>query len=314
MICLVTGAAGFIGSHLCRKLLQKKYRVVGLDSFTDFYPRWIKEKNIQDLGRMKNFEFIEEDLNHVDLRRPLKKAECVFHLAAQAGVRTSWGGEFYVYSRNNIDATQRLLETAKENKTKKVIFASSSSVYGLCPDLPMRETSPLFPFSPYGVTKLAAEQLCSLYFKNHNVPTVSLRYFTVFGPGQRPDMAFHRFFKAVLEDKPITLFGEGTQTRDFSYIDDVIEATLAALEGGRVGEIYNIGGGHRRKLKDIIPLIEDICQKRLNIERLEEQKGDVPHTFAAIEKARKDLHYKPESELYDGLKEEWNWLQSLYST
>ena len=313
MICLVTGAAGFIGSHLCRKLLQKNYRIVGLDSFTDFYPRWIKERNIQDLRRMKNFEFIEEDLNHVDLKWLLKKAECVFHLAAQAGVRTSWGSEFYVYSRNNIDATQRLLEAARENKTRKIIFASSSSVYGLCPDLPMRETSPLSPFSPYGVTKLTAEQLCSLYFKNYNVPTVSLRYFTVFGPGQRPDMAFHRFFKAILEDKPITLFGDGTQTRDFSYIDDVTEATIGASESGKAGEVYNIGGGHRKKLKDIIPLIEDICQKRLNIERLEDQKGDVPHTFAAIEKASKDLHYKPESELYDGLKKEWNWLQSLYS-
>lgn len=314
MRCLVTGAAGFIGSHLSRKLLQKDHMVIGVDSFTDFYARWIKEKNIQDLRSMKNFEFIEEDLNRIDLRQLLKRTECVFHLAAQAGVRTSWGGEFYVYTRNNIDATQRLLEMAREIQTKKVIFASSSSVYGLSPDLPMRETSLLSPFSPYGVTKLAAEQLCTLYFKNHNVPTVSLRYFTVFGPGQRPDMAFHRFFKAVLEDKPVTLFGDGTQTRDFSYIDDIIAATLAALERGKVGEIYNIGGGHPRKLKDIIPLIEDICQKRLDIEWLEEQKGDVPHTFAAIEKARKDLHYKSESELYDGLKEEWNWLRSLYST
>lgn len=314
MRCLVTGAAGFIGSHLCRKLLQKDHTVIGVDSFTDFYARWIKEKNIQDLRSKKNFEFIEEDLNRIDLGQLLKRTEYVFHLAAQAGVRTSWGGEFYEYTRNNIDATQRLLEAARDSQTKKVIFASSSSVYGLCSDLPMKETSLLSPFSPYGVTKLAAEQLCTLYFKNHNVPAVSLRYFTVFGPGQRPDMAFHRFFKAVLEDKPITLFGDGTQTRDFSYIYDTIEATLSALERGKVGEIYNIGGGHPRKLKDIIPLIEDICQKRLDIEWLEEQKGDVPHTFAAIEKARKDLHYKPESELYDGLKEEWNWLRSLYST
>ena len=314
MRCLVTGAAGFIGSHLCRKLLQRDHMVIGVDAFTDFYARWIKEKNIQNLRSMKNFEFQEEDLNRIDLTQLLKRTEYVFHLAAQAGVRTSWGGEFYLYTRNNIEATQRLLEAARESQIKKVIFASSSSVYGLCPDLPMKETSLLSPFSPYGVTKLAAEQLCTLYFKNHNVPTVSLRYFTVFGPGQRPDMAFHRFFKAVLEDKPVTLFGDGTQTRDFSYIDDTIEATLAALERGKVGEIYNIGGGHPRKLKDIIPLIEDICQKKLDIEWLEEQKGDVPHTFAAIEMARKDLHYKPESELYDGLKEEWNWLQGLYST
>jgi UDP-glucose 4-epimerase len=285
-----------------------------LDSFTDFYPRWIKEGNIQDLGKMENFEFLEEDLNHADLDQLLKKVEYVIHLAAQAGVRSSWGDEFSVYSRNNIEVTQRLLEAARDSLTKKVIFASSSSVYGLCPDLPMKETSVLLPFSPYGVTKLAAEQLCSLYFTNYEVPTVSLRFFTVFGPGQRPDMAFHRFFRAVLEDKPITLFGDGTQTRDFSYIDDVTEATVAALEKGKAGEIYNIGGGNPTKLKDIIPMIEDITQRKLSIEWRERQKGDVLHTCAAIEKASTDLDYEPKSEIYDGLKQEWHWLRSLYST
>lgn len=313
MICLVTGAAGFIGSHLCCRLLEEGYKVLGLDSFMDFYPRWIKERNIQDLKKMDRFDLIEEDLNHTDLRKLLEKAEVVFHLAAQAGVRTSWGHDFSFYSRNNIEATQRLLDEAKESQIDKIIFASSSSVYGSCPDLPMRETSPLCPFSPYGVTKLAAEHLCSLYFRNHAVPTVSLRYFTVYGPGQRPDMAFHRFLKAVLDDKPISVFGDGKQTRDFSYIDDVIEATVAALKKAKIGETYNIGGGCPKKLEEVLPLIEDICQKKLKISWQEKEKGDVPHTFASIEKAKKDFHYSPKTEMYDGLKEEWHWLRSLYA-
>lgn len=313
MLCFVTGAAGFIGSHLCRRLLEEGYGVLALDSFTDFYPRWIKEKNIQDLMDDRKFEFIEGDLNRVDLDELVERADCVFHLAAQAGVRSSWGRDFSVYTRNNIEATQRLLEKSKDKRLKKVIFASSSSVYGACPELPMNEGSPLYPFSPYGVTKLAAENLCSLYFRNYGVPTVSLRYFTVYGPGQRPDMAFHRFFKAVMESMPISIFGDGKQTRDFSYISDVAEGSLAALERGKIGETYNIGGGNPKKLEDMLPLIEEICQKKLKISWQEKQKGDVPHTFAAIDKAHRDFQYAPQVELVDGLKEEWHWLQRLYS-
>jgi len=314
MICLVTGAAGFIASHLCRRLLKENFRVVGVDSFNDSYPKWMKEKNIQDILQEKNFEFIAQDLEDVNLKKLLRKVDCVFHLAAQAGVRTSWGENFDVYIKNNIQATQKLLEAAREIPLKKFIYASSSSVYGHCPSLPMTEKSLLNPLSPYGVTKLAAEQLCFLYFKNYGIPTTSLRFFTVYGPGQRPDMAFHKFFKAIAEGKEITVFGDGTQTRDFTYIDDIIEANIASLDKAKIGEVYNIGGGHQEKLKDIIPLMEKISQKKIKMKKAERQKGDVPHTFALIEKARKDLNYSPQTPLLDGLKEEWIWIQRLYST
>lgn len=313
MICLVTGAAGFIASHLCRRLLKEGFLVVGADSFNDSYPKWIKEKNIQDLLQKKDFEFIAEDLENLDLKKLLSRADYVFHLAAQAGVRASWGHNFEVYVKNNIQTTQKLLEVAREIPPKKFIYASSSSVYGLCPDLPMSETSLLNPLSPYGVTKLAAEQLCFLYFKNYGIPTVSLRLFTVYGPGQRPDMAFHKFFKAISAEKEIIVYGDGKQTRDFTYIDDIIEANIASLEKAKVGEVYNVGGGHQEKLENIFPLIEKICQKKIKIKNVERQKGDVLHTFALIEKAKKDLNYFPQTPLQEGLKEEWIWLQKLYS-
>lgn len=314
MTCIVTGAAGFIGSHLCRRLLKKGFSVIGIDSFTDFYPKWIKNKNILPLMRDKKFEFIAEDINSIGLTKLLNRSDYVFHLAAQAGVRTSWGHNFSVYTKNNIEATQKLLEAVKDTKIKKFIYASSSSVYGLCPELPISETSPLYPFSPYGVTKLAAEHLCYLYYKNFGLPLVSLRFFTVYGPGQRPDMAFHKFFKTIAEGEQISIFGDGKQTRDFTFIDDIIEANFASLENGKLGETYNIGGGTRKKLEDIIPIIEKICEKKAEINWEEKQKGDVLHTFANIEKARKDLNYSPKTQIEDGLKEEWTWLRLLYSS
>lgn len=312
MNCLVTGAAGFIGSHLCRRLLNEGYRVQGVDSFSDFYPRWIKEKNVDPLIKEKKFEFIENDLNELDLKSSLIHVDFLIHLAAQAGVRASWGENFSVYSQNNIEATQKLLEACRDVRIKRFIYASSSSVYGLCPELPMVETSPLFPFSPYGVTKLAAEHLCLLYFKNYGIPTISLRFFTVFGPGQRPDMAFHAFLKSITVDQEISIFGDGNQTRDFTYIDDIIEAIISSLEKGKNGEIYNIGGGNRIKLKDTFLILEEICQKKIKVKNQDTQKGDVPHTFASIEKARKDLDYSPQTQLRDGLEKEWTWIQKLY--
>lgn len=314
MTCLVTGAAGFIGSHLCRRLLKKGFSVIGIDSFTDFYPKWIKNKNILPLMRDNKFEFIAEDINSIGLTKLLNRSDYVFHLAAQAGVRTSWGHNFSVYTKNNIEATQKLLEAVKDTKIKKFIYASSSSVYGLCPELPISETSPLCPFSPYGVTKLAAEHLCYLYYKNFGLPLVSLRFFTVYGPGQRPDMAFHKFFKKIAKGEQISIFGDGKQTRDFTFIDDIIEANFASLENGKPGETYNIGGGTRKKLEDIIPIIEKICEKKAEINWEEKQKGDMLHTFANIEKARKDLNYSPKTQIEDGLKEEWTWLRLLYSS
>lgn len=312
MNCIVTGAAGFIGSHVTRRLLKENNKVLGIDDFQDFYPKWIKEKNIALLLRQKNFEFIPENINSLDLDSLIKNCDCIFHFAAQAGVRSSWGENFSIYIRNNIETTQKLLESAKKNKLKRFIYASSSSVYGNCPDLPMKENSPLHPHSPYGVTKLAAENLCTLYHRNFGVPAVSLRFFTVYGPGQRPDMAFHRFFTAASRGKKITVYGDGTQTRDFTYIDDIVEANFSALHSGKPGEIYNLGGGDNIILRDIFPVLEKICQKKISIDHIEKQYGDVYHTFADITKAEKDLGFFPQISLEEGLTEEWKWLQDIY--
>ena len=312
MKILVTGAAGFIGSHLCRRLLEDGCSVTGIDCFADYYPRWIKERNVAPLLKSRRFKLIPEDLDAWPLKRLLKASDAVFHLAAQAGVRASWGDNFSVYIKNNIQVTQKLLEAAKDVPLKKIVFASSSSVYGLTPDLPMSETSLLQPLSPYGVTKMAAERLCFLYHKNYGLPAVSLRFFTVYGPGQRPDMAFHKFFKAILEGQRITLYGDGRQTRDFTYVDDIVEANVAALHKGRAGQVYNVGGGHREILDHLFPVFERICGKPVRLHREERQKGDVLHTLAKIDKAREDLAFQPRMPLEEGLRREWEWIQDLY--
>ena len=314
MKAIVTGAAGFIGSNLCQKLLADGFSVIGIDSFTDFYPRWIKERNISPLRVHNEFEFLDQDLDDLDTAGILEGADCVFHLAAQAGVRASWGRNFDIYLKNNIRVTQKLLEASKGLPLKKFIYASSSSVYGLTPTLPMLETNPVHPLSPYGVSKLAAEQLCFLYHKNFGVPTTSLRFFTVYGPSQRPDMAFHKFFKALAEDREIAVFGDGQQTRDFTFVDDIVQASLAALVSGKPGETYNVGGGHRKKLADVIRLMEGISRMKARILWTEKQKGDVPDTWADIRKARQDLGYSPKTRLDEGLEQEWRWIQQLYSS
>jgi len=312
MKVLVTGAAGFIGSRLCRRLLDEGRDVIGLDCLTDYYPRWIKRRNLAPLCSDRRFTFLEADLNDMPLGRLLGRVESVFHLAAQAGVRASWGKTFASYIHHNIAATQRLLEAAKDRPLQKIVFASSSSVYGLTPDLPMTETSPLVPVSPYGVTKLAAEQLVYLYHRNFSLPTVSLRFFTVYGPGQRPDMAFHKFFKAILEGRDIPVFGDGSQTRDFTYIDDIVEALIRAERTGPAGEVFNIGGGHREQLSPLFALFSEITGRPVKVRRLEAQKGDAPHTFASIVKAGRDLGFSPRTSLRDGLEREWAYVRDLY--
>jgi len=312
MKAIVTGAAGFIGSRLARRLVADGHEVVGVDVFTPYYPRWMKLRNVAPLEGNRRFKLVEGDLNDLALGRLLSGAGAVFHLAAQAGVRASWGRSFQTYLRHNVAATQRLLEAVKSKGGPRVVYASSSSVYGATPDLPMKETSPLRPLSPYGVTKLAAEDLCFLYHKNYGLPAVSLRFFTVYGPGQRPDMAFHKFFKALLDGAEVTVYGDGRQTRDFTYVDDIVEAILAAAERGRPGEVYNLGGGHRERLDRLFPLLESITGRTLRLRPVERQKGDVPDTHAAIEKAGCDLGYRPRTSLRDGLAAEWDDIQALY--
>ena len=303
MKTLVTGCAGFIGSHLVDKLLEQGYKVIGIDCFTDYYPREIKEANISTALRNNNFEFIEEDILAMD---KFPEVDYIFHLAAQAGVRASWGKSFEIYTKNNIEATQKLLEFYKSKKIKKFVYASSSSVYGDA-ELPMREDSLLKPVSPYGVTKLAGEYLCYLYWKNYRVPTVSLRYFTVYGPRQRPDMATHKFVRAILRGDEITVFGDGMQTRDFTFIDDVVEANILAAENDLVGEVFNIGGGSRISVNDLIKIMEDVLGKKATIKNIEKQKGDVGDTLADVIKAKKELGWKPKVKIKEGLKRFVDW-------
>ncbi|TMB61091.1 MAG: NAD-dependent epimerase/dehydratase family protein, partial [Chloroflexi bacterium] len=297
--CLVTGVAGFIGSHLAERLLDAGQEVVGVDRFTDFYPRRVKEQNLARLKGQDGFTLREDDLLTADLAALLSGVTYVFHLAGQPGVRGSWGSSFPLYADNNIVATQRLLEAARVASLKKFVFASSSSVYGDAPALPTRETTLPQPVSPYGVTKLAAEHLCSLYGRNFGVPTVSLRYFTVYGPRQRPDMAFYQFITAVLDGRELAVNGDGEQTRDFTYVADIVAATLAAAgqEEPAADRVYNIGGGARVSVNQVIALLERITKKSARIVRRPAQPGDAHDTFADCARARSALRFSPSFDL-----------------
>ena len=311
MKALVTGAAGFVGSHVSEALTEAGAEVVGIDCFTDYYAREIKERNLAALRARTGFTFVEAALQTVPLAPLLDGVTHVFHLAAQAGVRKSWGDDFRTYTSHNVDATQRLLEAVKGLPLHRFVYASSSSVYGDVAPIPMREDAYLQPLSPYGVTKLAAEHLCHLYFANHGVPTVSLRFFTVYGPRQRPDMAFHRFIRAAYEGRPITLYGDGGQTRDFTFIADIVAANLAAGDRGRVGAVYNIGGGSRVSINEVLELVGRLTGRSLDIRREETQKGDMRDTFADTTRARTDLGFNPRFPLERGLAEECAWLAGL---
>ncbi len=307
MKALVTGCAGFIGSHLTDRLLTDGYEVTGIDCFTDYYARSIKVSNISDARKNHRFTFIEKDLLEVDA---FPDVDYIFHEAAQAGVRASWGSSFSIYTRNNIEATQRLLEWYKDKPLTKFVYASSSSVYGDAP-LPMREDMKPQPVSPYGVSKLAAEHLCYLYWKNYRVPTVSLRYFTVYGPRQRPDMAINKFVKAITNSDALTLYGDGTQTRDFTFITDVVEANLLAAQHGSCGDVYNIGGGSRITVNDLIRVMEQQCQKNAKIVPASEQKGDTRDTLADNRKARESLGWMPKITVHEGIEQYVTWVKSV---
>jgi nucleoside-diphosphate-sugar epimerase len=305
---LVTGAAGFIGSTLAERLLSHGADVVGLDCFTDYYPRAIKERNLSGPRAHANFRFVESRIQDADLPALLADRTHVFHLAAQAGVRKSWGRDFAIYTTNNIEATQVLLEACTNVKLEKLVYASSSSVYGDHTPMPFREDALPQPVSPYGVSKLAAEQLCYLYFANFGVPTVALRYFTVYGPRQRPDMGFHKFLRATMLGEPITLYGDGEQTRDFTFVADAVRATADAAVRGIPGRVYNIGGGSRVSVNEVLEMIGRVAGRKPLVTIDPAQKGDMRHTYADTWLARMDIGFVPTVGLEEGLAAEHQWL------
>jgi len=310
MKALVTGGAGFIGSTLSERLLEQGAGVRAIDAFTDFYPRPLKERNLEGLRGRPGYDFVEGDLRAVDLDAVLDGITHVFHLAAQAGVRRSWGQEFSVYTGLNVDSTQRLLEACVGKPIERLVYASSSSVYGDDVAIPMTETALPQPVSPYGVTKLAAEQLCHLYHVNFGVPAVSLRYFTVYGPRQRPDMGFNRFFSAILDGKPLVQFGDGLQTRDFTFVADAVTATAAAAVRGVPGRVYNIGGGSRVSLREVFDLLARVSGRKVTIDQQGPQKGDMRDTYADTARARQDLAFAPSVTLEEGLRAMWRWMEA----
>ena len=310
MKALVTGCAGFIGSHLTDRLLAEGYEVTGIDCFRDYYSREIKEQNLAPALSHENFTFIEEDLTTME---NYPEVDYVFHQAAQAGVRASWGESFGVYTRDNITATQKLLEFYKDHPLKRFVYASSSSVYGDNVSLPMKETARPQPLSPYGVTKLAAEHLCHLYWANYQVPTVALRYFTVYGPRQRPDMGINKFVHAILAGEPVTVYGDGTQTRDFTYVNDIVEANICAALSPKTiyGEAFNVGGGNRISVIDLLQKIAEITEKQPILKYSNVQKGDVKDTWSDTNKAFSAINWSPKVSLNDGLERYMLWLISV---
>jgi nucleoside-diphosphate-sugar epimerase len=311
---LVTGAAGFIGSHVAEALLQQGERVIGIDSFNDYYDAALKRQNVAALQSHAAFELIAGEIQTLDWPALLAQSSTVFHQAAQAGVRASWGQGFGDYTERNINATQCMLEAAKHaSGLQRFVFASTSSVYGNAETLPTPESVCPQPISPYGITKLAAEQLCWLYWQNFGVPATALRYFTVYGPRQRPDMAFHKFFRAALAGEPIAIYGDGRQTRDFTFISDAVAANLAAAQAPEaVGQAINVGGGSRVALTEVLDAIERTVGRSLQRRYAERAMGDARHTGADVSRAHRVLGYRPQVPLESGLQQQWAWMQATY--
>jgi UDP-glucose 4-epimerase len=310
-VYVVTGAAGFIGSTLVDRLLRDGHRVRGIDCYTDYYDPAIKQRNLEAARGHANFELVEGDLVDLDLPALLGDAAGVFHLAAQAGVRASWGREFLIYIRCNIEATQKLLEAARAVQLPRLVYSSSSSVYGNAAQMPMSEGALPSPVSPYGVTKLSGEQLCNLYHFNYGLPVASLRYFTVYGPRQRPDMAFHKFIRAGFEGRPIAVYGDGTQTRDFTFVDDAVEANVLAMRSTQPLGCWNVGGGATVTLQYVIGLIEKAVGRPMQAEFHPPVPGDVGHTHADTRRAAGELGFRARVRVEDGIPAEVEWVRSL---
>ena len=306
MRCLVSGAAGFIGSHLAERLITLGHEVVGVDRLSDYYSIQEKQRNLACLRRAPRFRLEVQDLARCPIEPLLADVEVVFHQAAQAGVRASWGESFQTYLDDNVLATQRLLEAARLSKSvRKIVYASSSSVYGQSAVLPMQESSATRPFSPYGVTKLAGEHLVELYRRNFGVPGVSLRYFTVYGPRQRPDMGFHRFIEAILDGRALEMYGDGLQTREFTFVHDIVEANLRAAADG-VDGVFNIGGGSRVTLREVFATLQEIVGD-VHIDQRARVAGDVQDTWADTTAAARAMGYGPKVSLRDGLAAQVAW-------
>jgi nucleoside-diphosphate-sugar epimerase len=310
---VVTGAAGFIGSHLAEALLDAGYLVTGIDAFTASYDKAFKRANLAALLPRSGFDLVEGDLSAMELDGLLGGADVVFHQAAQAGVRASWGLDFDIYVRDNVVATQRLLEACVRCQVPRLVAASSSSVYGDAPTYPTTEESITRPVSPYGVTKLASEHLCLAYAQlgGSALTVATLRYFTVYGPRQRPDMAFRRFFEAVYAGEPIRVFGDGEQTRDFTFVGDAVRANLLAMSAPFRAEPVNVGGGRRVSLNEVLELVGRITGRRVRVVRVARQPGDARHTGADGARAEALLGYKPEVDLEAGLARQAAWIAQL---
>ncbi len=314
-ISVVTGAAGFIGSHIAETLLNAGHQVIGIDHFNDYYNPELKRGNISSLINHPNFKLIDGDIQFLDWNLLLEDVDVIYHQAAQAGVRASWGTSFRAYTERNINATQVILEAAKDAKNlKRLVYASTSSIYGNAETLPTSETIPPLPVSPYGITKLAAERMGNLYHDNFGVPFCALRYFTVYGPRQRPDMGFHKFYKAAIEGQAIDVFGDGRQTRDFTFVSDVVAANLAAANCDAAnGQIFNIGGGSRVVLEDVLDMMGTIMGQPIVRNYIDQARGDARHTSADVSKAKAVLGFNPQVSLHEGLIQQWQWIQGLYS-
>ncbi len=303
MRCVVTGAAGFIGSHLCEYLLKREHEVIGIDAMVPYYSPVIKERNLLIAREHPNFRHHRLDLRHDDLEDTIADADVIFHLAAMPGLDQSWTN-FDLYMGCNIQATQRLLEAICEVGKPRLVYASTSSVYGrlACGD----ESMPTLPISPYGVTKLAAEQLCRAYAESRDVSVVYLRYFSVYGPRQRPDMGYHKFINALLNDQPITVCGDGQQARGNTYVADCVEATVMAADAPG-GEIYNIGGGEAASVWDILQRLEMLAGRKASVISAPARPGDQRHTRAKTTKIAKQLGWKARTSLDEGLARQWAW-------
>jgi nucleoside-diphosphate-sugar epimerase len=305
---LVTGAAGFIGSHLCERLLALGHEVIGLDAFIPYYPQWLKERNLADVANNPNFQFHSLDLRNDNLSAAADGVDVIYHLAAMPGLIASWN-DFELYLSCNVTATQRLLEAIKGSRSlKRFVYGSTSSVYGKFAS--GDETLPTKPVSPYGVTKLAGEHLAKAHLETFGTPVVTLRFFSVYGPRQRPDMAYNIFINALLTDLPITIFGDGQQVRGNTFVSDCVEAVIASANA-QIGETYNIGGGEMVSVLDVLGKMERIAGKKFTVKNEPARLGDQRHTFADTTRLRRHLGWEPKMTMDEGLAKQFEWQRGM---